>query len=217
MDFELLEESLARIDNHLNQHDRKFAEITSTLPLEEGFSLVSDTIKELADKFHGLESRFYKGDYDKSLLKLLTLADDVQVLLHRTENQSNKLLNLEDRVDMLAQHEMAKISLRQDSLLAAVNQNTGDINRHEQALDSLLHDFEVNEQSLVRAHTNIAQLKVGIPASAHGLNDLAIQAETDLVKSNLCNEPRLASDVLSLCVSQLITKEEARRLMGFKS
>lgn len=33
MDFELLEESLARIDNHLNQHDRKFAEITSTLPL----------------------------------------------------------------------------------------------------------------------------------------------------------------------------------------
>ncbi len=43
------------------------------------------------------------------------------------------------------------------------------------------------------------------------------EAETDLVKSNLCNEPRLASDVLSLCVSQLITKEEARRLMGFKS
>lgn len=157
MDFELLEESLARIDNHLNQHDQKFAEITSTLPLEERFSLVSDTIKELADKFHGLESRFYK---------VLTLADDVQVLLHRTENQSNKLLNLEDRVDLLTQE-----------------------------LDQ----------------------PVGIPASAHGLNDLAIQAETDMVRSNLRNEPSLASDVLSLCVSQLITKEEARRLMGFKS
>lgn len=104
-----------------------------------------------------------------------------------------------------------------ENLVVSDERNFRTINQHEKTLDSLLHDFEVNEQSLVRAHTNIAQLKVGIPASAHGLNDLAIQAETDLVRSNLCNEPSLASDVLSLCVSQLITKEEARRLMGFKS
>lgn len=114
----------------------------------------------------------------------------IVTLNNRTKNQAAGLSDLKDKVDVLN-----------------VNERMNNIGRCIATLEDCIVEIKQKVDRLTQQYV----------APVETLDELSIQAETDLVKSNLRNEPRLASNALSLCVSQLITKEEARRLMGFKS
>lgn len=144
----------------IQRHAEKFTEITSTLPLEERFGIVSDSIADTNKRLHEMESHFYKGQYDKQFHNLVERVDDISS-------------ELESIGDTLADYRQT-------------------LARHDERLDLLTQELDSPVMSLE-------------------------EAEIDLVGDALNHASQHVSDVISLFCNQLITKEEARKLMGFKS